>query len=88
MFKVLYTDTVSLSTKYLHILKSFLFCDAPWAVAAITFKLMLCKYLTACQNMGIIWEAGIPSVANVAKLYDNGLTTLLIKNTNVISDYK
>lgn len=88
MFKVLYTDTFSLSTKYLHILESFLFCDAPSAVAAITFKLMLCKYLTTCQNMGIIWEAGNPSVANVAKLYDNGLTTLLIKNTNVISDYK
>ena len=88
MFKVLYTDTVSLSTKYLHILESFLFCDAPSAVAAITFKLMLCKYLSTCQNMGIIWEAGNPSVANVAKLYDNGLTTLLIKNTNVISDYK
>ena len=54
MFKVLYTDTVSLSTKYLHILESFLFCDVPSAVAAITFKLMLCKYLTTCQNMGII----------------------------------
>ena len=67
-------------TSCLCILKNFLFCDVPSAVAAITFKLFFSKYLTACQNIGIIRYAVIPSVAYIAKLYDSGLTTLLTKN--------
>ena len=45
------------------------------------FKLILAKYLAACQNIGITLKVVIPFAANLPSIYDNGLTTLLTKNT-------
>lgn len=58
--------------KYLCIIKTFLFCDTLSAVAAVTFKLILPKYLAVCQNIGFILKVVIPSVANVPKIYKMG----------------
>ena len=64
------------------ILKNFRLGDAPSATAAITFKLhVISRIATALQKIGKSWNAVIPDVAKFAKLNDNGLTMLRIKNT-------
>ena len=65
------------------ILTNFLLDEAPSAVAAMTLSLQeTSRIATAFQNIGNNWKDETPVVANVAKLNDNGLTILFIKNTN------
>ena len=54
----------------------------PSATAAITFKLhVISRIAAAFQKIGKSWNAVIPDVAKFARLNNNGLTMLCIKNT-------